>query len=146
MAFLEKPKKKKGTAYYKKQADIFFSRYIRYRDGRKFMGNEGDTWYTVCITCGDWKPFNTMHAGHFQSRRYLSTRYDEFNVNGQCAKCNTFNAGEQYKYSLAVNEKYGEGVAEQLAINAQKTVKFTIADFEKIIEDAKQEIAYYESL
>ena len=147
MAYLEKPKKQKGSAHYKKIADQFFSKYIRYRDGQRFVDESGEeVWYTVCITCGDWKPMSQMHAGHFMSRRYMSTRYDEFNVNGQCAKCNTFNAGEQYKYSLAVDEKYGKGVAEQLSTIAQQTKKFTVDDFLKIIADAKKEIAYYESL
>lgn len=130
----------------KKDADTYFSLYIRYRDGKKLYNEDTgeDEWWTVCITCGDWKPLKKMHAGHFQSRRYMATRYDEFNVNGQCPKCNTFNAGEQYLYSKAIDKKFGKGIAEQLEKIARKTKRMTTEEFISIIEDAKQQIAIFE--
>lgn len=145
---LQKPKTKhKGISHYKKIADKVFSEYIRYRDGRKLVNEQTgeEEWWCPCITCGNWKPMRQMHAGHFQSRRFMATRWDDFNVNSQCPSCNTFNAGEQYKYSKAIDLKFGNGVAEQLERLARQTKKFTITEIIKIIDDAKKEIAEYES-
>ena len=130
------------------KADKVFSRYIRYRDGQKLINDDTgeEEWWTQCITCDEWKPMNKMHAGHFQSRRYMATRWEEFNVNGQCAKCNTFNAGEQYKYAKALEDKYGKGVSEQLEVIARKPTKITEDQIRVIIKDAEEEIKRYEKL
>lgn len=129
----------------KKIADEWFSRYIRYRDGQKFINTDTgqEEWWCQCITCETWRPLVKMHAGHFQSRRYLIIRWDEFNVNAQCAGCNNFGNGEQYKYAKAIDLKYGGGTAETLAKLAQQTKKFTIEDLQKIIDDAKKQVEMY---
>jgi hypothetical protein len=44
----------------------------------------------------------------------LSTRYDEQNCQVQCVGCNMFKFGEQFKFSLALDSKYGKGTAEDL--------------------------------
>lgn len=123
-----------------KKADKYFSLAIRYRDGKKVMGD----WFTPCITCEKWGHLKQMHAGHFQSRRHMATRYDDENVNGQCSGCNTFRYGEQYKYSVALDKKYGRGTAKRLAQKARETVKLTSAELLQIIEDAKATIKFYE--
>jgi hypothetical protein len=124
-----------------KKADKYFSLWIRYRDGKL----RGGVWYTLCITCGKWQPLKQMHAGHFMSRRYHATRWDDENVNGQCAGCNTFRYGEQYKYSQALDKKYGEGTASRLAKAAQAVRKITVQELQEIIEDSKAAIKFYES-
>ena len=123
-----------------KKADKYFSLAIRYRDGKRSKGE----WLTECITCGKWAPLKTMHAGHFMSRRYQATRWDEENVNGQCAGCNTFRYGEQYKYSKAIDLKYGLGTAESLERAAQPNTKISVQELEQIISDAKEQIRFYE--
>jgi hypothetical protein len=77
------------------------------------------------------------------SRRYSSTRYDEENVNSQCAKCNTFNHGEQYKYAVALDLKYGDGTAAKLARQAQEHHKFTVQELEDIIKDARTQVKFF---
>lgn len=121
----------------KKKADVLFSKAIRLRDTIDGRG--------ACITCGKVLSITQLHAGHFQSRRHSATRYDEENVNAQCAGCNTFRGGEQYKYGLALDEKYGEGTAKKLAKLAQTYHKFTVDELEEIIHDAKAEIDWYEN-
>ena len=137
-----KPKKKKTISQLKKQADIFFSRYVRYQDSEKV----GGVWLGRCITCGQQIEFSRAHAGHFQSRRYSSTRYEEENVNLQCALCNNWHAGEQYKYGLELDLKYGDGTAEKLSKMAQEYHKLTLDELNEIIESSKNAIAFYESL
>lgn len=126
----------------KEQANTLFSRAIRYRDGEKRHG----IWYSQCITCGTWKPMAIMHAGHFQSRRYPATRWNDENVNAQCASCNMFGAGEQYLYALAIDIKYGTGTAKKLYNLAHtKNFKLTRTYLEEVIHDATEEIQFYEA-
>ena len=135
-----KSKQTNNLSKMKAKADKYFSLYIRYRDSEK----RGGEYQASCITCDKWLPTKQMHAGHFQSRRYSSTRYDDENVNAQCAGCNTFNQGEQFKYSKAVDLKYGKGTADRLAKAAQKYHKLTIDELEQIIEEAKSNLLFYE--
>jgi len=61
----------------KAKLDKVFSIYIR----KKHANHQG---YVKCVTCGKTLHWEGAHAGHFQSRRYLSTRWDEQNVAPQC--------------------------------------------------------------
>jgi hypothetical protein len=119
----------------KQLADSEFSRYIRYRDGK--LTENG--WWAVCITCDKWFPFNTIQAGHFQSRRFNITRFDEQNVNAQCKGCNIFRYGEQYKYAKALDIKYGEGTADKLVAKALEPHKFLPDELIEIAVKAKEQ-------
>jgi hypothetical protein len=133
--------KAKSVAQLKKLADKYFSQMIRYRDGER----RTDGWWSECITCSEWKPLKQMQAGHFVSRRVNSLRFDETNVNSQCPICNVFKYGEQYLYSKALDMKYGDGIAESLMNRRFETHKFTITELEEIIQDAKEQIKFYEN-
>ena len=65
-----------------------------------------------------------MQCGHFQSRRFLATRFDEENCAPQCVACNMFKQGEQYKFSLNLDAKYGEGTSERKQQDALQMVRF----------------------
>ena len=124
---VKRQKHKERPAALKKKLDIIFSRYIRLRDKGK-----------PCVTCGcAWE--EGFNCGHFQSRRFFATRWDERNAHGQCARDNLWGAGEQYLHSIAVDKKYGEGVAQEL---------FKIAhdpNFKLTTEFLKEKLAYYEA-
>ena len=123
----------KSISKLKKELDKWFSLFIRLRDAT----NEG---LVQCFTCGCVKPYNKgMQNGHFQSRRFMVTRYDEENCQPQCVGCNMFKSGEQYKFALALDAKYGEGTAEELEFLARTIVKFTRVDYE-------DNIRYYKSV
>ena len=49
-----------------------------------------------------------------------------------------FKQGEQYKFSLYLDTKYGEGKAEELQFLAKTIVKFTRVDYE-------DKIVYYKA-
>lgn len=129
--------KKQGVAALKKKADKYFSLYVRHRDADQ----DG---LVECITCRVKKPIKEMQAGHFVSRRVNALRFDEENVNGQCTGCNMFKAGEQYLYAKELDLKYGEGKAEELMSRRHETHKFTIPELEEIINDAKEQIKFYQ--
>ena len=91
----------------KKNLDVVFNAYIRQRD---YFWGAG----FVCISCGQHKPKEQMHAGHFYAGTFTATRWDERNVNGQCAGCNTFKHGNLLEYRNGMIRKYGQGVVDEL--------------------------------
>ena len=83
-----------------------------------------------CFTCGVVKYYKSgIQCGHFQSRRFMGTRYDEQNCAPQCVACNMFRGGEQYKFALALDAKYREGKAEELEIKARTICKYSRLDY-----------------
>ncbi|MCL1658630.1 recombination protein NinG [Elizabethkingia miricola] len=81
-------------------AQRYFNAYIRKRDS--FDG------FFKCISCGEIKPINKLHAGHFFSvGNYGIVRFDVDNCHGQCHKCNTFLHGDLYNYQINLIEKIG---------------------------------------
>lgn len=137
-----KREKPKSISTLKSKADKVFALYIRLRDSTQLEdGRMGK-----CITCEKWVALNTINAqaGHFISRRHMATRFDERNVNLQCAYCNGWGGGEQYKYSIAVDKKYGSGTALILhelhntisQLRAPDYIEL-IDTYEKKIEDLK---------
>lgn len=119
----------------KKKLDKIFSEYIRKRDS-DYKGN------CKCISCGKEHPAfgGQIHAGHLFSRRYLSIRYDEKNVNAQCSYCNTFLNGNQIKAARGVDNKWGKGTTDELESRMHVVVKLTRLDYEEAIEYYKQKI------
>lgn len=119
----------------KKKLDKIFSEYIRRRDS-DYRG------YCKCISCNKEYPAfgGKIHAGHLFSRRYLSIRYDEKNVNSQCSYCNTFLNGNQILASRGVERKWGKGVVEDLESRMNVVVKLSRIDYEEAIEFYKRKI------
>jgi len=117
----------------KKKLDVLFSQYIR-RKNADHLGR------VKCFTCGVEKHWKEQQAGHFQSRSHHSTRWDEVNVQVQCVKCNMFRQGEQYKFGLYLDDRFGDGTAEELEYRAKTIVKLNRVDYEEAIERYKQKI------
>ena len=123
---------KKTVSKLKKELDKWFSLYIRLREANEYG-------MCQCFTCGIVRHYKEgMQNGHFQSRKHLSTRFDEENCQVQCGSCNMFKQGEQYKFSIYLEYAYGEGKAEELESLARTIAKFSRVDYE-------DKIAYYKS-
>lgn len=119
-----------------KKADDSFQTMIRYRDNFK------------CITCGRQFPFGertNLHAGHFIGRANKSVRWDEENVNAQCAYCNmqqSFgNVFVIHNYEKALESKYGIGTVERLIKKGREVFKPTREFLEDIIKSSKEFVA-----
>ena len=124
----------KSISKLKKELDKWFSLFIRLRDATDHEG------LCQCITCGKVSHYKKgIQNGHFQSRRFMATRYDEQNCFSQCVACNMFRGGEQFRFALALDAKYGEGTAQELEFLARTIVKFTRVDYE-------EKIGYYKDL
>jgi len=85
----------------KKKAWDAFSKFIRQRDADE-NGN------CKCCTCEKVQHWKLMQAGHFKSRIYENTLFDETNNHAQCAGCNMPpNNGKPLEYVQFLNKKYG---------------------------------------
>jgi hypothetical protein len=116
---------KKTQKYWKNKIDKVFHEYIRRRDA------DNNTGYCDCISCGKTIHFSESDAGHFISRKYLITRYDERNVKAQCRKCNRFDYGRQFEYSIAL----GQELSQELLQTSKSMVKYTDADWQEIYKE-----------
>ena len=126
---VSKLKKEKITPL-KTKLDNIFSLYIRLREAT-------DEGLVQCFTCGNVNNYKVgMQNGHFMSRQFMATRYDEQNCQVQCVGCNMFKFGEQFKFSLALDYKYGKGTAEELLHKSRQINKMNSKDFE-------EKISYY---
>lgn len=124
------PSKKKLTrSKIVKKLDTVFSQYIR-------LKNSVDE-ISTCFTCGKQDHWKKLQNGHFQSRKHYTTRWDEINCQVQCAGCNVFKYGEQYKFGLNLDAKYGEGTARRLHIKAQQIIKLSDFELEDMIKRYK---------
>tara|TARA_R100001530_G_scaffold123496_2_gene91443 strand:- start:1444 stop:1848 length:405 start_codon:yes stop_codon:yes gene_type:complete len=123
-------KKEKSLSKLKKEVDKWFSLYIR-------LKNTLPGGLTICWTCNAVKHYKEMHAGHFQSRRHLATRWDETNVQVQCPRCNLFAQGEQYTFGKLLDVRIGEGTSEELHKKARTKIKFMRFEYKEMIEKYK---------
>jgi hypothetical protein len=121
--------KKKGVKYWKKKAWVEFSKYIRLRDTNK-LGCE-------CYTCGQYKDYKKMHAGHFQPGRHNIFIFDERQVHAQCPGCNTFNRGNWPAYLKRMKQDYGEEEVQKMLDDRGKIKKFKPYELEEIYKKYK---------
>tara|TARA_R100000734_G_C3313378_1_gene104664 strand:+ start:1013 stop:1417 length:405 start_codon:yes stop_codon:yes gene_type:complete len=122
----------KSVSKLKKELDKWFSLYIRLR-------NAYDGGIATCYTCGKQDDFRRLQCGHFQSRKYLATRWNEQNCQVQCSACNVFRYGEQWKFGEKLDADYGQNTSLDLYNLAKTTVKMSRVEYE-------QEIMYYKTI
>jgi hypothetical protein len=114
--------KKPSIKGLKKKADKAFSDYIRTRDNY------------ICITCGKKGDKHNIDAGHYITRAALPTRYIESNVAAQCYFCNRWRQGEKDIMRQKLIDKFGIDEIERIETERFKTVKYSISDYEMLIE------------
>lgn len=121
----------KSQAQLKKILDKVFSEYIR----RKYSNGNGGV---KCYTCGKEKHWKEIHCGHFISRGYLATRFDESNTRPQCVGCNIFGSGRNVEFAQKLNEEVGKQTVQSLFRKAQEITKNY--PYEEKIEYYKQKV------
>ena len=122
--------KKKTQKYWKAKIDKVFHEYIRRRDA------DNNTGYCTCVSCKKIIHFTESDGGHFISRKHLNTRYDEENVNAQCRKCNRFEFGRQYEYSITL----GEDLSDELLQKSRQTMKLMEHEYQEIFETYRDKL------
>ena len=99
-----------------------FNAFIRERDRKE-----------PCICCG--KPLGEFfHAGHFFSGGgHSAVMFDEYNVNGQRADCNTGHRAKMLEdYAIRLEKKIGIDKFELLRDRAYAVKKWTFDELQKI--------------
>jgi len=131
-----------------KKADTAFSKYVRLRD---CLYTENG-WEGECITCdklltvltidGKWRA--GANLGHFIGRGTKELRYDEYNCNLQCARCNAWRDKEdmQQAYRKGIVDKYGKETLKELKQRAKIIRTNSREELEQVIHDSKVELDY----
>lgn len=117
-----------------KKADTVFSQYIRQR----YANNNG---IAECFTCGKKDHWKNLQCGHFMSRKHYSTRWDETNCQVQCAGCNVFRYGEQYKFGRNLDIELGVGTADSLETKSRQIMKYSNVEILELINHYKKKVA-----
>jgi hypothetical protein len=117
-----------------KKADAIFSQYIRQR-------NADHNGMAECFTCGKVDHWKKLQCGHFMSRKHYATRWNEKNCQVQCAGCNVFRYGEQYTFGRNLDAYIKNGLAEELNLLSNKTVKYDNNDLLDLINFYKEKVA-----
>lgn len=113
--------------------DKTFSEYIRLRDS--------DRYGTIrCISCGKRIKWKYADAGHYISRKNMSLRFDEKNVNAQCPICNRFRCGNLEKYRRGLMIKYGRFVIDYLENKKNEIRQFSDLEIELMIINYRKRI------
>jgi len=134
---IKKPRKKVDL---KAKLDKIFSMYIRL----KYSNSNG---ICKCISCGKYHTWKEIQNGHYMSRRYMSTRFDEDNCRPQCVSCNIFNQGNIQMYRLGLIKDIGEKRVNLVELRAKSVtkkysdieylslIKYYLKEVEKMKED-----------
>jgi hypothetical protein len=96
--------------------DKVFSIYIR----QKGMTEQG---LNSCYTCGKVYHWTALHCGHYLSRRYNGTRFEEKNCRPQCIGCNLYHEGNKPSFVRHLIKDFGLPYLEELEILKTRTFK-----------------------
>lgn len=122
---VSKMKRPKSLSSLKKELDRVFSLYIRAKYPRR------------CFTCG--KVDGQLQCGHFVSRSYLVTRWDENNCRPQCVGCNIWGYGKPLDFEENLKKELGEEFVETMKASRHKILKLSQDWYET-------KIAHYKSV
>jgi hypothetical protein len=119
-------KKAESIGVLTKKLDRIFSVYIRL-SGTKEGGN------CKCFTCDKVMHWREIQCGHFQSRRFYSTRFHVLNCKPQCYGCNIGLSGNQYIFGVNLDKLHGEGTANLMVRESRAVKKFTSQEMMELI-------------
>lgn len=123
---LKKPKNLKA------KLDRVFSLYIRAKYPKE------------CYTCR--AKGKVLQCGHFISRLYLATRWDESNARPQCVGCNIWGKGKPLDFEERLIEELSVEVVQELKERRKLLVKMTpklylekIAEYQEKLKNLENE-------
>ena len=125
---LAKSKRKiRGISPLKKKLDTLFSLYIRQKYDK------------TCYTCGGGG--KVLQCGHFVSRMYLATRWDENNARPQCRMCNCLMNGRAVDFEERLIEEIGQEAVNILKRKRKEITKLTPEWYEAEIKLLTEKLA-----
>lgn len=125
--------KKPSVSKLHKKLWAIFSLYIRLNESKDGIG--------TCITCGVKKPYKELQAGHFISRRFKATLYDEMNVHSQCFACNCFLHGNLLRYRRVMDDLYGDEAVYNMEQKAKEIKQWKAFELEDLIRYYTNEVS-----
>ena len=122
-----------------KRLDTVFAKYVK-----RYWSLDG--MYVKCYTCGKQLTLGERNtqAGHFISRSYSATRFDEDNVRPQCGSpCNDkrYGNGMPIEFEANLRNEIGEAKVESLKEKARANHKWDRAWLIEKIKHYDQRVA-----
>lgn len=114
-----------------KDLDAVFSRFVR-------LSNANADGMVECYTCPHVVHYKKIHAGHYVSRFYKATRWDEDNVRPQCMMDNLWKRGDPVVFRENLVKELGEARVKELEQSRHISMKLQR-------EFLCEKIAYYET-
>lgn len=130
----KKKPKARTRSYYVKELDKIFSVYIRLKNADK----EG---YCICVTSGRRIHWKEIQNGHFYSRKYYPTRWNEDNCHPQSMSDNVFLRGNYIEYTKYMIDRYGREYVDELGRLAKSGQKIPTSVIMQKIEEYKLKVA-----
>ena len=112
-----------------KKAQEAVNKRVRERDSE-------DGFFT-CISCKRVLPVDQMNAGHFvpvKNSSYL--RFNQFNINGECVRCNCFDEFHLVGYRKNLIEKIGIDMVKWLEDNSRRLHKWSKDEIQRVINQS----------
>lgn len=103
----------------KRETDKYFSLFIRAKYPKE------------CYTCGNK---GTLQCGHFISRLYLATRWEESNARPQCVGCNIWGRGKPLDFEERLKKEIGAEKVEEMKLRRKELIKPNRAFFQEQIK------------
>jgi hypothetical protein len=131
----EKVRKKKSESIgvLTKKLDRIFSVFVR-------LSGTDRNQSAKCFTCEKILYWREIQCGHFQSRRFYSTRFHELNCKPQCYACNIGLSGNQYIFGVNLDKLHGEGTAELMVKTSRELKKFTSEEMMALIVHYEEKV------
>jgi hypothetical protein len=127
-------KKAESIGVLTKKLDRIFSVFVR-------LSGTQETGSCTCFTCSKVLHWREIQCGHFQSRRYYSTRFHELNCKPQCYGCNIGLSGAQYTFGINLDKLHGQGTADSMVRLSKEVKKFTSEEMMALIEHYEKEVS-----
>lgn len=108
-------KKEKSVSKLTKDLDIVFSKFVRFSHAKNGL--------CACYTCGHEAPFKKIHAGHYITRFYKATRWDERNVKPQCFMCNIYRKGNAVIFRQKLVKELGEEEVKEMEVSVNMLIR-----------------------
>ena len=127
--------KKETFAFWLKEADDWFSKYIRL----SYADEEGKV--TCSCGCGERKRWQDMQASHYINRDNMATRYIFENVVPATRECNYYDEQHQHKIAqfINMNFKHFEGAyTDFLDKHGRSTMKYMRFELEALAQEFKE--------
>ena len=115
-----------------KELDKYTSLLCRWR----YANSEG---LVRCFTCGRIMPVWDCQCGHYISRRYQATRWNQNNVRPQGRCCNIYKGGNYEVYEPKIKAELGVDNVQKLWDKAYSQRKIPTYELEEMLIKVKQD-------